>query len=83
VNAEKGKELDRRLREDCATRSCLEVETALNEAKIGCSRIFGARDQYADEHYRARGMTVPVLDRQSGVPIRVCGVAPTEDEIGG
>jgi len=76
VNSEMGKELDRRLREYCATRSCVEVETTLNEAKIGCSRIFGTKDQYADEHYRAREMTVPVLDRQSGVPIRVYGVVP-------
>ena len=28
------------------------------------------------QHYAAREMTVPVLDRQSGVPIRVYGVVP-------
>src|SRR5262245_25403630 len=76
VQSEKGRELDRRLREYCASRSCGEVETSLNEAKIGCSRIFGTPDQYADHHYRMRDMTVPVLDRQSGVPIRVWGVVP-------
>ena len=76
LSSEKGKELDRRLREYCEQRSCLEVETALNRAQIGCSRIFGTKDQYADEHYKAREMTVPVLDRQSGVPIRVYGVVP-------
>jgi crotonobetainyl-CoA:carnitine CoA-transferase CaiB-like acyl-CoA transferase len=76
VNSEKGRELDRRLREYCAQRSGLEVETALNNAKIGCARVFGTQDQYADEHYKAREMTVPVLDRQSGVPIRVYGVVP-------
>jgi crotonobetainyl-CoA:carnitine CoA-transferase CaiB-like acyl-CoA transferase len=76
VDSEKGRELDRRLREYCAARSCLEVETALNDAKIGCARVFNTRDQYTDEHYNAREMTVPVLDRQSGVPIRVYGVVP-------
>jgi crotonobetainyl-CoA:carnitine CoA-transferase CaiB-like acyl-CoA transferase len=76
VNSEKGKELDRRLREYCAARSALEVETALNKARIGCARVYGTPDQYADEHYRARDMTVPVLDRQSGVPVRVYGVVP-------
>ena len=76
LNSEKGRELDRRLREYCADRSCLDVETALNKARIGCSRIFSTRDQYSDEHYNAREMTVPVLDRQSGVPIRVYGVVP-------
>jgi crotonobetainyl-CoA:carnitine CoA-transferase CaiB-like acyl-CoA transferase len=76
VNSDKGKELDRRLREYCAQRTCLEVETALNKAQIGCTRVFNTQDQYADSHYQARDMTVPVLDRQSGVPIRVYGVVP-------
>jgi crotonobetainyl-CoA:carnitine CoA-transferase CaiB-like acyl-CoA transferase len=76
VNSEKGCELDRRLRDYCAARTAREVETALNEAKIGCARVYNTRDQYTDEHYAAREMTVPVLDRQSGVPIRVYGVVP-------
>ena len=76
VDSEKARELDRQLREYCAHRSGLEVETALNKAQIGCARVFAVEDQYADEHYRAREMTVPVLDRQSGVPIRVYGVVP-------
>jgi crotonobetainyl-CoA:carnitine CoA-transferase CaiB-like acyl-CoA transferase len=76
VNSENGRELDRRLREFCATHTALEVETALNEARIGCARVFNTRDQYNDQHYAAREMTVPVLDRQSGVPIRVFGVVP-------
>ena len=38
--------------------------------------MFNTRDQYEDAHYAAREMTVPVLDRQSGVPIRVYGVVP-------
>ncbi|MGZ3593460.1 MAG: CaiB/BaiF CoA transferase family protein [Syntrophales bacterium] len=76
VNSEKGKELDRRLREYCAARTGLEVETELNKAQIGCSRIFGAKDQYADEHYNLREMIVPVLDHQSGIPIRVYGIVP-------
>ena len=76
VNSEKGRELDRRLRDYCAAHTSLEVETALNQAKIGCARVYNTRDQYNDEHYAAREMTVPVLDRQSGVPIRVYGVVP-------
>jgi crotonobetainyl-CoA:carnitine CoA-transferase CaiB-like acyl-CoA transferase len=76
VNSEKGRELDRRLREYCATHPAQEVDAALNEAKIGCSRVYNTRDQYDDEHYAAREMTVSVLDRQSGVPIRVYGVVP-------
>src|SRR5882762_144270 len=76
VNSEKGRELDRRLRDYCAAHTAVEVETALNAVQIGCARVFNVRDQYNDEHYAARDMTVPVLDRQSGVPIRVFGVVP-------
>ncbi|HJQ60950.1 MAG TPA: CoA transferase [Vineibacter sp.] len=76
VNSEKGRELDRRMREYCAARTALEVETEVNRAQIGCARVFNVRDQYNDEHYAARDMTVPVLDRQSGVPVRVFGVVP-------
>jgi len=76
VDSEKGRELDRRLREYCAARTSLEVETEMNAAKIACARVYNVRDQYHDAHYAAREMTVPVLDRQSGVPIRVYGVVP-------
>jgi crotonobetainyl-CoA:carnitine CoA-transferase CaiB-like acyl-CoA transferase len=76
VASEKGRELDRRLREYCASHTALDVETEMNKAQIGCARVYNVRDQYNDEHYAAREMTVPVLDRQSGVPIRVYGVVP-------
>jgi crotonobetainyl-CoA:carnitine CoA-transferase CaiB-like acyl-CoA transferase len=76
VNSDKGKELDRRLRDYCADRTCDEVEKAFNHARISCTRVFNARDQYQDVHYAAREMTVPVVDHQSGVPIRVYGVVP-------
>jgi crotonobetainyl-CoA:carnitine CoA-transferase CaiB-like acyl-CoA transferase len=76
VNSEKGKELDRRLREYCASHTCMEVETELNNLQIGCSRVMGAKDAYADPHYKEREMTVPVLDHQSGIPLRVYGVVP-------
>ena len=76
VNSERGRELDRRLRDYCAGRTCREAEAALNKAQIGCARVFSTADQYADPHYAAREMTVPALDRQSGVPVRVYGVVP-------
>ena len=76
VNSATGLAFDAALRDFCAARTALEVETIVNEAQIGCSRVFGVADQYNDAHYRAREMTVPVLDRQSGVPVRVYGVVP-------
>ena len=54
----------------------LEAENELNAARIGCARVLNPADQYADRQYNAREMTVPALDRQSGVPVRVYGVVP-------
>ncbi len=76
VNSEKGREFDRRLRDYCAARTAAKVEIEMNAVQIGCARVFNVRDQYEDPHYAAREMTVPVLDRQSGVPVRVYGVVP-------
>ena len=76
VNSAAGKEYDRRLREYCAGKTTLEAENELNAARIGCARVLNPADQYADRQYNAREMTVPVLDRQSGVPVRVYGVVP-------
>ena len=76
VNSLPGRAFDIRLREYCASRPAIDVETELNKAKVACSRVFGVRDQYSDPHYAKREMTVPVLDRESGVPIRVFGVVP-------
>jgi crotonobetainyl-CoA:carnitine CoA-transferase CaiB-like acyl-CoA transferase len=77
VNSEKGKELDRRLREYCATRTSLEVETALNAAKIGCARVYSTRDQYLDEHYEAhlKPLLAYLKKQNRVVPIRL-GVVP-------
>ena len=76
VNSKKGRELDQYLRDYCASHTALEVETALNAVQVGCSRVFNVEDQFTDAHYAERDMTVPVLDRQSGVPIHVFGVVP-------
>jgi CoA-transferase family III len=44
VNSEKGRDLDRRLRDYCAERPSREVEAALNKAQIGCARVFSTAD---------------------------------------
>lgn len=76
VSSAKGLELDRKLREYCATRSRMEVEKELNASQIGCCRVMNAEDMLNEEHFRLRESHVPILDRQSGTPIRVSGVIP-------
>jgi len=76
IQSEKGKTLDRMLREYCQSHTRMEVEKALNEARIGCVRVFDVEDQITDPHYKVREMAVPVVDRQSGVPVSVYGVTP-------
>lgn len=76
VSSEKGLALDKKLREYCASRTRLEVEKEVNAAQIGCCRVMNAMDMLQEEHFNLRESHVPVLDRQSGVPIRVGGVIP-------
>jgi len=76
VNSPRGKELDKALRDYCSVRTARQVEAELNKAQIGCSRVLNVKDQVEDPHYQARDMTIPVVDRQSGVPVRVYGVVP-------
>jgi crotonobetainyl-CoA:carnitine CoA-transferase CaiB-like acyl-CoA transferase len=76
VSSEKGMEFDRKLRVFCKSRTRTEVETILNEAKIGCSRVMNARDILEEEHYLLRDSHIPVQDRQSGMTVRVGNVTP-------
>lgn len=76
VNSEKGMELDRKLREYCASRTRLEVEREVNAAQVGCCRVMNAMDMLKEEHFNLRETHVPVLDRHSGVPIRVANALP-------
>src|SRR5947207_3318778 len=76
IDGHTGTRLDRHCASICAAHTALEVETELNVAKIGCARVFNTRDRNQDAHYAARKMTMRVLDRQSGVPIRVYGAVP-------
>ena len=76
MSSKKGLELDRALREFCRTRTRLEVEKIFNDAMVGCSRIMNAEDMLHEKHYHERESHVPVVDRQSGVPIRVAGISP-------
>ncbi len=76
VNSTAGNEYDRRLPEYCAGKTTLEAENESNAARIGCARVLNPADRYADRQYNAREMTVPVLDRQSGVPVEVYDVMP-------
>ncbi|MBN2515572.1 MAG: CoA transferase [Deltaproteobacteria bacterium] len=76
VYSEKGLELDAKLREYCKNRTKMEVEKAFNAAQIGCCRVMNAEDMLKEPHFRMRETHVPVVDRQSGVPVRVGGITP-------
>jgi len=60
----------------------MEVERELNAAQIGCCRIMNASDMLNEEHFRLRESHVPVVDRQSGVPIRVGASFPDVHDTG-
>ena len=76
VNSDKGREVDQRLREFCAAPHGPRRRDDPQQGADRLLAVFGVADQYHDDHYRARDMTVPVVDHQSGVPVHVYGVVP-------
>jgi crotonobetainyl-CoA:carnitine CoA-transferase CaiB-like acyl-CoA transferase len=59
-----------------------ELESRLEAAEVPCSRIFSMKDIFADPHYRARGMLVPVPDDDIG-PITMAAPVPRLSETPG
>ena len=58
-----------------ATLSVEALERALLEAEVPSARIYNMADIFADAHYRARDMLVPVEDPVLG-PVMVPGIVP-------
>ena len=53
-----------------------EVETVLNNAQIGCSRIMNAQEMAGNSHYKLRDVHVEWEDQQLGKKVKGVGVVP-------
>jgi len=58
-----------------ATLDLVDVEAALDAAKVPAARIYSVEDIFADPHYKARDMLVDVEDDVLG-PVTVTGIVP-------
>ena len=76
VESPQGIEFDAILRGWVEERTMDEVETVLNNAQIGCSRIMNAQEIAGNSHYKLRDVHVEWEDQQLGKAVKGVGVVP-------
>lgn len=70
-----GQDLDKRIAAWTESLTLVDLEKRLNASEVPATRIFSMADIFADPHYRARGMLVPVPDEDVG-PITMAAPVP-------
>ena len=76
VASEKGRELDAKTIEWCAARTAQEIEDAMAQFKVPCSRVMGAKDCLANEHYQKRNDFIKYEDQTLGKEVTAFGIVP-------
>jgi crotonobetainyl-CoA:carnitine CoA-transferase CaiB-like acyl-CoA transferase len=76
VASPKGRELDAKVIAWCAAHTAQEIEDAMAEVKVPCSRVNTAKECIEHEHFKTRGDWVVCKDETIGVDITTFGVAP-------
>ncbi len=76
VGSAKGRELDAGIAAWCLEHTASEAESAMEAARVPCSRVNTARDAYENAHFRARGDWVEYMDQTAKAPVEAFGIAP-------
>ena len=76
VASEKGRELDAKTIEWCSARTAQEIEDAMAQFKVPCSRVMGAKDCLANEHYQKRNDFIKYEDQTLGKEVTAFGIVP-------
>ncbi len=76
IESPQGIEFDAILRGWVEERTMKEVETILNEAQIGCSRIMNAQEMAQNSHYNLRNVHVEWEDKQLKKKVKGVGIVP-------
>ena len=75
ARAENMADCDDAVRNWTQTLDMIDIERALDAAKVPASKIYTVADIFADPHYKARNMLVDVEDEHLG-PVTVTGLTP-------
>lgn len=76
VASEKGRELDAKVIEWCASRTAQEIEDAMAAVKVPCSRVNTAKDCVEHEHFLKRGDFIKYEDQTTGAEVTAFGIVP-------
>ena len=79
----KGRELNAKVVEWCASHDAAEIESIMEAARVPCSKVNTVKDTLESEHFRSRGDWVTYEDQTVGAPITAFGIAPKMSETPG
>lgn len=76
VQSPKGRELNAKVVEWCASHTAADIEQIMENAKVPCSKVNNAKDVFESEHFKRRGDWITYEDQTVGADITAFGIAP-------
>ena len=83
VASPKGRELNAKVVDWCASHTAAEIEQIMEAAKVPCSKVNNAKDTFENEHFKSRGDWITYEDQTVGADITAFGIAPKLSETPG
>lgn len=83
VASPKGRELDRKVNEWCASLTAAEIERKMEEARVPCATLNTAKSAFENEHFKSRNDWIKYEDQTVETEITAFGIAPKMSETPG
>lgn len=83
VASPKGRELDRKVNEWCASLTAAEIERKMEEARVPCATLNTAKSAFENEHFKSRNDWITYEDQTVEAEITAFGIAPKMSETPG
>lgn len=83
VASPKGRELDRKVNEWCASLTAAEIERKMEEARVPCATLNTAKSAFENEHFKSRNDWITYEDQTVETEITAFGIAPKMSETPG
>lgn len=83
VASPKGRELDRKVNEWCASLTAAEIERKMEEARVPCATLNTAKSAFENEHFKSRNDWIKYEDQTVEAEITAFGIAPKMSETPG
>lgn len=83
VASPKGRELNRKVIEWCASLTAAEIERKMEEARVPCATLNTAKSAFENEHFKSRNDWITYEDQTVETEITAFGIAPKMSETPG